>query len=259
MLETPYLYLYLMAASFSGPLLLSFDKKVTFYKYFIPLFKAIAIIALAFLIWDIIFTHLGYWGFNDRYLSGLSLFGLPLGEYLFFIVIPYCCVFIYEVLNQYIGRDVLKPYTASISNFLMGFSASLAVIFYDRWYTVITFSLLTAMVYYHARLRQTPWLGRFYLSYAVVFIPFFIVNGILTGMLLEEEVVWYNEAENMERRLLTIPLEDFFYGFVLILGVVSLFEHFRGKPGKAGGALAHRYCKGLFLKVYLHMLHQVCR
>ena len=233
MLETPYLYLYLMGASFAGPFLLSFDKKVAFFRCFAPLFKAIVIVGMFFLVWDIIFTHLGFWGFNERYLSGISLFGLPLGEYLFFIVIPYCCVFVYEVLNKYISRDVLKPYTASISNFLMGFSASLAVIFYDRWYTVLTFLFLTAIIYYHSRMRSTPWLGRFYLSYLVVFIPFFIVNGILTGMMLEEEVVWYNDTENMGQRLNTIPIEDFFYGFVLILGVVSFFEYFRKKQNDA--------------------------
>ncbi|MGB0178070.1 MAG: lycopene cyclase domain-containing protein, partial [Owenweeksia sp.] len=75
------------------------------------------------------------------------------------------------------------------------------------------------------------WLGRFYLSYLFVLIPFFIVNGILTGFGIEEEVVWYNDQENMGTRIFTIPFEDAFYGMILILGVVSLYEYFGRKMG----------------------------
>ena len=48
-------------------------------------------------------------------------------------------------------------------------------------------------------------------------IPFFIVNGILTGSFIENEVVWYNNTENLNIRLFTIPIEDSVYAFTLIL------------------------------------------
>lgn len=218
-----------MAISFAGPFFLSFDKKVAFYKNWPALFKAIAIVAPLFLIWDIIFTKLGFWGFNPDYTSGVYLFGLPLGEYLFFIVIPYCCVFVYEVLNRYIHKDLFASVQGTISNFLMGFGMSLAVVFYDRWYTFLTFLFLTALVYWLSRVRQVAWLGRFYLAYLVIAIPFFVINGILTGMGIGKEVVWYNDLENTGKRILTIPMEDFFYGFLLILIIVTLFEYFRNR------------------------------
>lgn len=216
-----------MAAAFAGPLILSFDKKVAFYKSFGPLFKSIIPVAIIFLVWDAIFTSLGFWGFNAMYISSISLLGLPLGEYLFFIVIPFCCVFVYEVLNNYISKDIFGAHSASISNFILGFSASLAVVFYDKWYSVLTFGFLAILIYWHAKKNQTPWLGRFYLSYLVIAVPFLLINGILTGTGLEEEVVWYNDSENIGRRVLTIPIEDFFYGMLLILSVVTLFEHFK--------------------------------
>ena len=60
-------------------------------------------------------------------------------------------------------------------------------------------------------------------------IPFFIVNGILTGTGLDEPIVWYNNAENMGLRFFTIPLEDTFYGMLMLILNVFLFETFLGR------------------------------
>jgi lycopene cyclase domain-containing protein len=55
-------------------------------------------------------------------------------------------------------------------------------------------------------------------------LPIAIVNGILTGTGIENEVVWYNPKEIIGIRILSIPVEDFFYGFLLILLNVLVFE-----------------------------------
>jgi hypothetical protein len=60
--------------------------------------------------------------------------------------------------------------------------------------------------------------------YPILLIPFFIVNGILTGSGLPQPIVWYNNAENIGIQLWTIPVEDIFYGFELMLINVYLYE-----------------------------------
>jgi lycopene cyclase domain-containing protein len=63
--------------------------------------------------------------------------------------------------------------------------------------------------------------------YLFLLIPFFIVNGILTGTGLEAPIVWYNNQENLGVRLLTIPIEDTFYGFELIVLNVFFYEKWK--------------------------------
>jgi lycopene cyclase domain-containing protein len=72
--------------------------------------------------------------------------------------------------------------------------------------------------------HQPNWLSQFVLTYLICLIPFLVVNGLLTGAATESPVVWYNEKDFSGWRLLTIPLEDLFYNFDLLLGFVLLFE-----------------------------------
>lgn len=231
-MDQHYYYVLLMAAAVLVPVLRSFETRVAFYKSFGPLFIGIAIVSGLFLIWDIIFTHLGFWGFNERYLTGISLFGLPLGEYLFFLVIPYCCVFIYRVLNYFFPSDPFrKGLTNNISNFLVGLCGAFAIMFYDRWYSVLTFGILAILIHLHAKVWRSPWLAQFYRAYLVILVPFFLVNGILTGTGIEEEIVWYNQNEMIGKRILTVPFEDGFYGMILVLGIIGIYESIGRRRG----------------------------
>ena len=72
-------------------------------------------------------------------------------------------------------------------------------------------------------------MGKFYRFYLWHLIPFFIVNGILTGTGINGEVVWYNNAENLGIRLGTIPVEDSLYSLSLMLMNISIFEWLKGR------------------------------
>ena len=96
------LYLLLLLGSASIPLVLSFDKKLQFYKQWKYLFPSIIIIASIYILFDIILTEQGVWGFNPNYHSSFLWFGLPIEECLFFIIIPYASIFLHDSIVLYL-------------------------------------------------------------------------------------------------------------------------------------------------------------
>ena len=211
------------------PILLSFDSRVKFYKSWKFIFPGLIITGLVFLVWDHLFTILDVWSFNPDYVIGLYILNLPIEEILFFITVPFACIFIYECLKYYIKRDLLKSVSRMISIMLIILSIVLLLAFYDRVYTLITFGLLLLALSY-AEFIQKANLGRFYLAYLVSLIPFYIVNGILTSI----PIVMYNNAENMAFRIGTIPFEDHFYSMSMLLINIRLFEYFKSRRTLAG-------------------------
>jgi len=178
-----------------------------------------------FIPWDVIFTINGVWGFNSDYFLGFEIFSLPLEEWLFFICIPFACVFTHYALILYFPNLKLnKVATKAISISLVLILFILALANYDKWYTLVNFSMaipLTWLVYkYNPQLLQ-----HFLLTFLVMLIPFFIVNGVLTGSCIDNQVVWYNNAENLGIRMGTIPVEDSIYAYSMILMNLYFFEY----------------------------------
>ncbi|WP_142783209.1 lycopene cyclase domain-containing protein [Changchengzhania lutea] len=212
-----FLYLWLNLGSLSVPFLYSFHPKLKFYKKWPGLFLGIFTMMLIFIPWDIIFTNSGFWGFNETYFLGISLFNLPIEEWLFFICIPYACIFThYALLHYFPNMKLSNSITKKMSYLCFIVFMTLAIYNYDKWYTFVNFILASILIVVVIKMNFNL-LKSFYLTYLVMLIPFFIVNGVLTGSFIKDEVVWYNDAENLGLRLFTIPIEDTIYAFTLIL------------------------------------------
>jgi lycopene beta-cyclase len=50
--------------------------------------------------WDLIAVHRGEWWFSARYTLGPRPTGLPVEEWLFFLVVPICALLTYEILGR---------------------------------------------------------------------------------------------------------------------------------------------------------------
>lgn len=218
-------YLLINILSISIPLLFSFHPRLQLYRKWHAVLPAILLPGVLFISWDIAFTHWGVWGFNPVHLSGVFWLGLPIEEWLFFICIPYACLFTYFSLNSLIKKDYLELYAKPVSRILILALIAIALMNVDRAYTSTAFLGTALFLSLHLLIIKSDYLGRFYLAYLIIFLfPFLIVNGILTGSFLAEPVVWYNNQENLFLRIFTIPIEDFVYGFLLYLMNVTVYE-----------------------------------
>ncbi len=223
-LETNYLYLYIHLFTIIPILLLSFDRRVHFHTYWKKLFPAILTIAGLFIVWDVIFTQMGVWGFNHDYHLTASFLGLPLEEWLFFITVPFACIFIYECLNYYVTKDVLAPLDTIISIGTAVVLLGLGFYHLEKLYTATTFILTGSFLLFHYLNFENTYRSRFYLAYLVSWIPFMLVDGALTGGFTKEPIVLYHPEEFLGIRIGSVPFEDSIYSLLMLMSIVAIFE-----------------------------------
>jgi len=221
------LYSGLLLFSIAVPFILSFDKKLQFYKKWNYLLPSLLLVAAVYIACDVYLTKIGVWGFNARYHSNILFFNLPIEEWLFFIVIPYASIFIHESFILYFPSIQLSNKYSRIVSFILIFMLSIIVLLNtDKIYTVYIFMWLIISIIL-SFFDKSKTINQFYVTFLIILIPFLLVNAILTGSFIEQEVVWYNDNENLGIRVFTIPIEDFGYAFSLILFNLLLFKKFQ--------------------------------
>lgn len=220
-----YTYLALMLFTLAGPLLLSFDKRVSFFRKWKYLPVPLLVTTVYFVAWDSNFTINGIWSFNDKYILGWRIFELPIEEWMFFWFVPFACIFIYECCNYYIKRDILGNYAQKINGVILFIITVIAVMNIQRAYTAFNFISAAVLMAYLQFISKPAWLGRFYVGYLFSLLPFFLINGVLTYL----PVVSYDNTENLGIRLYTIPVEDTIYCLLLLLLNVSIYEKLKAK------------------------------
>ncbi|WP_153506360.1 lycopene cyclase domain-containing protein [Cumulibacter manganitolerans] len=58
----------------------------------------------AFLVWDVVVAARGWWSFSPELTLGPRLWGLPLEEVAFFVVVPVCAILGYEAVGATLRR-----------------------------------------------------------------------------------------------------------------------------------------------------------
>lgn len=194
------------------PLALSFDRKVAFWRKWPQVAAAIAVVLAIFGSWDVWMAARNIWSFNPEHAGKWRFLHLPAGEWLFFVCVPYACLFILECMRAYFRDRAWKTprgifFTAAAIFIILG------IIFRDLGYTGKVFlSVGFVLAAMELTIPQTLRSRNFWIAIALTYIPFIIVNGFLTGI----PIVLYNDAENLAIRVGSIPLEDFFYSFSML-------------------------------------------
>ncbi|MDD5155517.1 MAG: lycopene cyclase domain-containing protein [Candidatus Omnitrophica bacterium] len=92
-------YMTLLVISGIFPFILSFWPALKFYRNWRSLLCSIFLIVVIFGSWDVFATYRGHWYFNPRGVWGVKIINLPIEEALFFVVIPFCCIFTWEAIK----------------------------------------------------------------------------------------------------------------------------------------------------------------
>lgn len=207
--------------------LFSFHPKIKFNRHFKAFIMASTLVAVFFIAWDVWFTKIGVWWFNDKYLIGIRLFGLPIEELLFFICIPFSCIFTYYCLDKFFRLD-WKPAIENI--FVIASIVVLLILsfyFKDKIYPFVTFLTTAFSLFVLYFILKVNWVGKASFIYLILMPGFLAVNGILTGTGLESPIVNYNPERFIGYRILTIPIEDTVYGYEMILWNLFFFKKFK--------------------------------
>ncbi len=223
MFNPKYTYLLLDIAVIFFPLILSFDKKVAFYKTWKALFLSIFIVGSGFIIWDLLFTKFNVWQFNPEYICGIYFYNLPIEECLFFLVVPYSSVFIYECIRVYFKNYLPSKLSDIITVALIIINLAMMLFGFDKMYTLVNSCLLIIILVYIRWINKWHHLNLFYAAFIVCLLPFAICNGILTSW----PILIYNNSQNLSIRMGTIPVEDLFYNFNMIILWCFFYEKFR--------------------------------
>lgn len=209
----------------SGPLFFGSLKRFYFLNYFREALISIIIAAIPFLIWDISVTD-RHWFFADEYTLGFRILGLPFEEILFFFTVPYACLFTWQMVKKFstsneIIKDNSKFSTYLTTLIILFFITALISLFFGKEYTALASFIFALSLIFDEKFGAQIFFSKRFLNY-FLFVSFFtlIFNGYLTW----RPIVTYDEIYQLGFRIITIPIEDFFFGYALLILATSIFE-----------------------------------
>jgi len=219
-------YLIFNAVVISGPGFFGSLKCCYIWNHWKQMLIAIVIPAIPFLLWDALVTG-AHWHFNPLYVSGIKIINLPVEEILFFITVPFACLFTWEMI---IRRAKEKQIDLQWLRLLLYFSLPAGIYFFliGKQYTGLTLSFVFLANLVDQFLKVNLLFDkRFYFYLLLIVIFTLIFNGYLTW----RPVVTYGVGYQLDFRIITIPVEDFFYGISLLWMNTSLYKFLLRKNG----------------------------
>jgi len=214
-----YEYFIFNAIVISGPGFFGSLKCCYIWNHWKQMLIAIVIPAIPFLLWDALVTG-AHWHFNPEYVSGINIINLPIEEILFFITVPFACLFTWEMI---IRRVKEKQIDMQLLRFLLYLALPAGIYFFSigKQYTGLTLSFLFIANLVDQFLKTNLLFDvRFYFYLLLIVIFTLIFNGYLTW----RPVVTYGVDYQIDFRIITIPVEDFFYGISLLWMNTSLYK-----------------------------------
>ncbi|MXV84665.1 lycopene cyclase domain-containing protein [Candidatus Poribacteria bacterium] len=203
-----------------GPVVSQFNRQIKHISQWRLKLLTNGIVMIPYIIWDVLVTG-SHWHFNKAYTLDFRLFGLPIGEWLFFITVPFGCLLVWETLSDAKLSTRLRPLRYVGTVLYIALPIGIWVFSRGKQYTGLVLCCI-GLVGLTDTLLRTELLMQLktYIYLGIVVGLILIFNGYLTA----RPVVLYGEAYQMGYRILTIPIEDFGYGFTLMLFNAMFYE-----------------------------------
>jgi len=203
-----------------GPVVSQFNRQIKHISQWRLKLLTNGIVMIPYIIWDVLVTG-SHWHFNKAYTLDFRLFGLPIGEWLFFITVPFGCLLVWETLSDAKLSTRLRPLRYVGTVLYIALPIGIWVFSIGKQYTGLVLCCIGLVGLTDTLLRTKLLMQpKTYIYLGIVVGLILIFNGYLTA----RPVVLYGEAYQMGYRILTIPIEDFGYGFTLMLFNAMFYE-----------------------------------
>lgn len=223
-----YTYLFVDLGLLLFAVILFSGKQLNFANQSKFIILAILINVFAFSVPTEFLTQLKVIVFNPPYLSGMTLWELPVEELLLSMLLPLCGLAIYLVLNLRFPDNNLEKYSLALSNMMLGLCIAMLYFGHQKLFTVFTFSILLVFLLYVEYINKIRFMYKFYRAFLVSLILFYIVYGLLTSI----PVIQYTTEETLNFNLSHIPFESHFYFMSMLLLSIYLFELFKSRANR---------------------------
>ena len=209
------------------PVALSFDRRVHYVSRWSLALLSCGMCLIPYVLWDALVVG-RHWWFSEATILGWRVAGLPVEEWLFFISVPFACLFIWDVLHAYLDNRRIPGLKYLRISLVFTFPLGLTMFHYRKGYTALVLISISLVVYLDAWLKTDLLLrSTTYLYLAIVVGLILIFNTYLTA----RPVVLYGESYQLGFRIGTIPVEDFAYGLGLVLLNTELYEKLKERRG----------------------------
>lgn len=189
-----------------------------------PAIRATLLGAVPFVVWDaaVVGRH---WWFHPERVTGLELFGLPIEELGFFVVVPLACLVTWELIVG-AARSRPRAHLPTLPIVLAAVVGAAVLAAMGREYTALAcLGLAGAALLDDAlgtRVASLPAAWR----HALVVIG---LTTVFNGWLTARPIVLYDPAMQLDWRIGTVPIEDYAFGLGLVWVTTALYQHGRGR------------------------------
>ncbi len=97
-------YFLVLLATCAFPLARMRDRNLDLIRHRRPLVSAVLIVCVVFWIWDVLAAWRGHWSFNPEHVIGMFFLGLPVEEWLFFLILGYVSIFVWESVKFFMSE-----------------------------------------------------------------------------------------------------------------------------------------------------------